>query len=522
MDNFVEKYAGAIKGVLSGWDRLAMRGTIRQLSNVATLSAYLNYKGVLLKEFKPWALSMTKRMKEHCEMVREERDIEARYLPSGAIDKEALARKIAAERNIDTGPIAMFSVVEPCVAPTVVGNRATKHIELVFRHRKCAWIYFYFNDPQLGFGHLRMQTWLPFSIKGCLNGRHWLERSLIEEGVAFKKAGNCFRWIEDVPFAQELMARQLETNWVRLLDGLKNEYFSFINDLFPEPHLGHYWSADETEWATDLMFASTRRLDRLFPALARHALVTTDAASVMRFLGQIPADAALPSRVTGDLRGDRKRRYEGLCVKHRHGANSIKMYNKAGNLLRVETTINHPRSFKSFRHPDDDTQRPARWLKMRKGVADLHRRAEMSQRANERYLDSLSTSAGEATVYETISRVCHRHRRSGRSVRALNPWSDPDHPALQFLAQGEWSLNGFRNRDLCAWLAPAASDQPASERRKQTGRVSRLLRLLRSHGLIKKIPKTYRYEVTRKGRELSALIATTSTIQNTDLMELAA
>ena len=522
MKQFLEKYGSRIKGILSGWDRLALRGTIRQLANVMTLGCYLNFKGVLLKDFKPWAETMTKKVRTHCEQVADNLNIERRYLRSSSIDKEQLAREIAQERNIETGPICMLSVVEPCLAPTVVGDRANKLLKLLYRNRRCIWIYFYFNDAQLGFGHIRLQSWLPFTIKGNLNGRHWLERSLIEQGIDYIKAKNCFRWIDDPKTAQALMDEQLKSNWVELFNGLSSQYFSIVNDLVPEPYLKHYWSVDESEWASDIMFPSTAELDRLFPMFARHGLVTTDSANVMRFLGQIPAEAVLPSRVTGDIRGDRKRRYEGICVKHRHGGNSIKIYNKAGNILRVETTINQTRSFKSFRHPDDDQQRPANWLPMRKGVSDLHRRAEISQKANERYLNNLSTAASEATVYETISRVCQRHKKKGRNVRALNPWQELDHEMLKFLSQGKWSLNGFRNRDLAAWLNPDMGELSQLDRRRLTSRVSRLLFLLRSHGLIKKIPRTYRYELTEKGREISALITTASTVQNKELMGLAA
>lgn len=519
---FLEKYGNKIKGVLSGWDRLAFRGTMRYLSTVATLSCYLRHKGVMLKDFTPWAITMTKSIRSHCERLADDLNIEKHYLRRSSIDKEQLAREIAKERNIKTGPICMFSVVEPCLAPTVVGNRSKKLLELVYRHRKCVWIYFYFNDEKCGFGHIRIQSWLPFTIKGNLNGRHWLEHSLIQKGMAYIKAKNCFRWIEDTEKAQALMNEQLKCDWAGLFNGLSSQYFSVVKDLVPESYTKHYWSVDESEWATDIMFSSTAVLDRLFPMFARHGLVTTDSANVMRFLGRIPVEAALPVRVAGEIRGDRKRRHEGICVKHYNRGNSIKMYNKAGNILRVETTINKTREFKSFRHPEDDEKRPATWLPMRKGVSDLHRRAEISHKANERYLNNLSTAASESTVYETISKVCHRRNYKGKKVRALNPWRKNDNEMLKFLSQGQWTLNGFRNRDLASWLNPRMNKLSKTDRRKLTSRVTRLLYLLRSHGLIKKIQKSYRYELTQKGREISALITAASSIQNKTLMEMAA
>jgi hypothetical protein len=522
MKMFMEGYGSEVKGAISGWDRIAFRGTIRWLATAEGLGSYLSVHNILLKDFGRWAQGMTQRIRRACEDVADELGIERKYLRSGAVDKEDWARRIARERRIETGPICLFSVVEPCYAPTVVPNRQTQRLEIEVRERRCTWLYFYWNDPQLGFGHVRLQTWVPFTIQGNLNGRHWLERSLMRAGIDYIKQDNCFRWVADPGRAQKFLDAQLATDWPTLLEGLVDRYFPVLRRLVPETPLRYYWSADETEWATDVMFRNTATLDRLFPMLARYGLLVSDSASIMRYLGKIATAAELPGRISGDIRGDRRRRHEGICVKHRAGGNSVKTYNKAGNVLRVETTINATRQFKVFRRPEDDPARPAGWLPMRKGVADLERRARISQASNERYLNALAAGATETTVLESVQPVCARTTHKNRPVRALNPSSPHDYPLLRFLAQGQWAIHGLRNRDLARWSEPNLDDLAPPDRARLTARVGRLLGLLRAHRLIRKVSRTHRYTVTEKGLQLATLIISTSAVQSKHLLEMAA
>ena len=159
---------------------------------------------------------------------------------------------------------------------------------------------------------------------------------------------------------------------------------------------------------------------------------------------------------------------------------------------------------------------------MRKGVADLHRRSVISQKSNDRYLDALSACESTATLFEELQKVCQRTKKKGRCARALNPWSKLDYQLLSFLAQGQWALNGFRNRELARWIEPTVEQLDPAERKKLTARISRLLRLLRTHGLIRKVPKSHRYLLTPSGRQIASLVLTASTVRAQTLMEIAA
>ena len=132
--------------------------------------------------------------------------------------------------------------------------------------------------------------------------------------------------------------------------------------------------------------------------------------------------------------------------------NSVKMYNKSGSLLRIETTINNTRDFKVFRRPNDDEGKPASWQKMRKGVSDLHRRCEVSQQCNDRYGDALAAAQVEEKLKEVVCGACNKVVKEGKRYRGLNPWQQDDYRMLMFLAKGENAINGFRNHDLRKWL----------------------------------------------------------------------
>jgi len=329
---------------------------------------------------------------------------------------------------------------------------------------------------------------------------------------------NCFPWIEDIEEAQKLLDRQLANDWTKLLNRLTLDSCPVLSKLLRPYYPEYYWSADETEWATDIMFESVEDLDSLYPSLLHHAMRTSDSASVMKYLGR----RNLGGRGAAEVISDYRRRYEGIRVKHWVNYNSVKMYNKSGSILRIETTINNTRDFKVFRHPDDDSKRPASWQKMRKGVSDLHRRCQVSQQCNERYSDALAAAEVQEKLKQVATDACNRIVKDGRRYRGLNPFGQEDYRLLMFLAKGENSINGFRNHDLRRWLYPQ-SEQPASdEQKKYSGRTTRRIKLLRVHGLIRKVPRTNRYVLTEKGQKFSCSLMTASALDIKALTEMAA
>lgn len=508
MNAFIQRHATSVIGSLNGFDRLRFRGTKRLLSAAGGMFNFLWQKQVLLKDFKSYVMSVTERIRQATLRLAAEAGLAVEYLASAAWSKEDIARRMAAQRNVREGLICVLSCVECCRSYEIRRNPENEELELRNVPSKCLHYYHYFLHPTLGFMHVRFQTWFPFTMYVCLNGREWLARQMDAAGLGYVRRNNCFVALADVPAAQRLMDHQLKTDWRAMLDALAAKVNPVEGQIFGAHPVPYYWSADETEWASDILFKSPERLAALYPRLIRHGMQNLCSADVMRFLGRpAPSDNRIRGRFAGAVITDVKHRPEGMRIKHRLNRNAIKMYDKEGSVLRIETIINDPRDMKVYRTQEGDPHGPLAWRRMRKGVADLHRRAHVSQASNQRYLTSLATVEDTTVLGALAERLCQPVMWKGKRVRALNPLAGDDARLLEAVNRGEFHVNGFRNRDLRSLFY---GDQEASpdERRRRSSCVSRKLRMLRAHGLIQKVSKTHRYVLTPKGTHaINALLA---------------
>ena len=472
------------------------------------MEAYLNSCRILIKDFGRLVEQTTTAVKEKARALAAAAGRPYMYVSSSQISKEDLVRNIALKDQVTQGLIAVLSAVEPCQSFRVKGNPQTKLIELEMTTRKCVHLYFYYEHEHFGFMHLRLQTWYPFQVNLCINGRHWLARQLDKAKISYQKKGNTFLRIADLSEAQKLMDRQLETDWSRELEAVLNTVHPLKRRICRPLDLKYYWSASDTEYATDVMFKDAESLARLYPSWVHHAMSSFSSPDVMRFLGHyVPTSTGkVWGQFDGEIISDTKRRPEGVRVKHSVHGNSLKFYDKQGSVLRVETTIVHPEHFKTYRKPEGRPKDSKRWLPLRRGVADFKRRAEISKKANHRYLHALASTSGTIPLFEWAEKACQPTRQKERRYRALNPWSKHDALLLEVINRGEFALSGFRNRDLCqAFFKPT---RDPLEQRRRMGWMCRRLRLLRAHGLVQKVAGTHRYVVSAKGRTtITALLA---------------
>jgi hypothetical protein len=517
MQTFLTRHRDEIKGVLSGFDRIRFRGTLRWLATASGLESYLTTSRILLKEFKPWALGLTEQVKQATTQLATSLGRPIRFVTNSRFSKEDIAADIAQADRVTEGLVCVLTAVEPCRTFFLRRDRERRRIEIRSQSGKCLHQYFYLRHPELGQIHLRLQTWLPFTVFVCVNGREWLARQLIHKGIPFEQRDNCFVDVADVSCAQKLLSDQLRTDWTRLLDGLLKQVHPAHASLFGAQSLDYYWSAEQTEWATDILFGSRESLARLYPRLVRYAVTAFECGDVLRFLGRRPHVKLFR---TSEIHSTLKTRSEGVRVKHELNANSVKMYDKQETVLRVETTINDPRDMKSYRRVEGDSKGPKRWRRLRKGVADLRRRAEVSQKCNERYVEALAAVDSPASLQDTLKPISQPKTWRGRRVRALQPFQLQDGRLFQAIGRGEFALNGFRNRDLRPLLYPK-SNLSADDRRRQSAKISRQLRLLRAHGIIRKIPKTHRYQLSKRGSLIVAAVHAAQTASVERLTQLA-
>jgi hypothetical protein len=512
MTSFLHRLGAAVLGVLSGFDRLRLRGTLPRLAHTGGLSRWLEAARVPLKDFPAYAEGRTQQLRQAIEAKAEEAGRPVEYL-AGYTDKEALVRRrLEGDGAAPGGLVCAFSTLENCTSYDVYRDPKAHTIELRRRPRKCLHYYVYSLDRRFGLAQVRLQTWFPFNAHVVLNGREWLARDLERCGIGYRRRDNCFTGIEDFARAQRLADRQVRIDWEAELDRLLRRVLPPRRIWLPDDH--YYWTAEQTEWATDLAFRDAGALAELYPQLIRRAIESFGSEDVLRFLGRhVTAEGHVPPQYKDEVTSDLKRRPEGVRIKHRAGRNTVKLYDKQGSVLRVETTLNEVKGLKSYRAAADDPGGPRAWRPMRKGVAEMPRRAEVSQASNDRYLEALGGLPADVPLSRAAGKLCRAVVVEGRRYRALNPLGADDARLLEAVGRGEWLVSGFRNRDIRRALYGEAAD--GATRRRQAARVTRLLGLLRAHGLIKKVPRTHRYLLTVEGTSIipALLAAYNATLQ---------
>jgi hypothetical protein len=540
MLSFLTKFAGAVRGVLSGFDRLFFCGSLRTLSYCRGLQHYLWHHRIPYKDFAAHSLDVSARLEEASLRQAQQQGREIRYLNSAQHSKEDIAREIAVRDRIRSGLICVLKSVDPCMSFQINKNHQTRKLEIRYRQRKCLHLYHYQIHPVFGFMHARIQTWFPFRVWVCINGREWLARQMDQAKLHYVRRNNTFTWVEDVATAQALLDQQLQAHWPTLLGGLAQSLNPAHAEIFAHYPCRYYWSVKDSEWASDVMFTDRAALEKVYPRLLRYAITTFDAADVLRFLGQpVAASGKVPHRCRHEVSSNIKERREGQRIKHWLNHNSLKMYDKV-SVLRVETMLRQPGVFKVYRAAEGKGQESRDWRPLRHGLVDLPQRAALSQAANERYLQALSAVHDTTPLRDLVEPLCAPvvpavsaevrpevtaeptvsgsrppsaptagvvAERPCRRVRALNPLAARDAALLEAVSRHEFLIGGLRNRDVRRLLYGTEA-MSAAEARRQSAAVTRQLRLLRGHGLLEKVARTHRYLVTETGRQtITALLA---------------
>ena len=494
MDTFLSIHQDSVFGTLTTFDRMIFKGHLTMLYPNGAFARLLNRQGVLLKNFKPYVEGISQQIKQHAEQLATQAGRPFRYLEAAMTvkngqSKEALAQQIAAEDHLKEGLIGVFYTLEPCSTFTVRGNRQTHKLEVIRRRTKCLHFYFYYLDAELGFMHIRLQSWFPFQIQVYVNGRECLSRYLDQQGVAYERYDNSFSRIDDLVAAQAFCEKFEHFEWPPVLNALAERVNPILNVIGQAGFGGYYWVADQCELATDLMFKDRTCLEAILPDLFEHAILRCACQDTLRFLGR-----KLHGNFKGQVSTSLKKRIEGWRVKHGMKRNSIKMYDKA-SVLRVETTINNPSEFKICQQTEAGK---LRWKPMGKGVSNLYRYAEVGSQANQRYLEHLAQAKLKSKALPLLDGLCRSHTQDGKRFARFNPLSQADRELFQSVLAGENALNGFRNRDLCARLYPQPTASPEEAKRRCT-RVSRLIAKLRGHGLVAKVKDARLYRLTKLG-----------------------
>jgi len=504
MKSFLLRFAAVIRFVLSGFDRLRFHGESRLLNHATGVQSYLYQQRILFKDFPAHARQLTESLCQQTEELAAQQEVPLQYLNSPDLDKEAAALALARRQQHPLGRLAVLSCLEACTTYRLRKNRDGR-IELRKEAGRCKHYYHYFLHPQVGLCYVRVQSWFPFAVRVGLNGRQWLSRQLEQRGVPHQRQGNLLLSVDDPALAQQLLQAQRHVAWPALLGALVRPIQPLWTYLHQTADTPYYWMTEQSEWATDFVFRTAADLAALYPRWLRHGIETLQCRDVLRYLGK-----KLPPQgygcCSGEAKIDLRTRAEGTRLKFWYGSNSLKIYDKERQALRLETTINDPKGFQVYRTKEGEAKTAAKsWQQLRKGVADLDRRAEVSQAANNRLAESLAGVTEPTTLGQLLKPLGQPVLEHGqRKARALNPLTGGDGTLLRALAQGTFLLQGFRNRDLrLALHGPATDDE---QRRKHSAAVTRQLALLRAHGLLVKVTKSHRYHLSAQGRRIVAAL----------------
>jgi hypothetical protein len=493
LSRFVSKFTLLIVAVLSCFDRVLFKGhlalaapceleyfvdrvlKVRRTDFMKTLAP--QYSDCLVTHAQNWA-----RKAKRTYVYR-----------TGDFRKDEWAQSIVREQGIVEGLVGVLCTLETC--PSFALIPGPERPQFVSRPRQQRVLYYYFLDSQFGLIHVRLQTWLPFTIQVYVNGHEWLAQQMVQKKLGFVQQHNAFTQLDDHVAAQRLADRFAKLDWPRILDRWARQ----VNPLLRELLDGYpvHWVVDQAEYATDLLFKSREALAVLYRALLDYAVRTFTPKDILGFLGR-----KWDRRFDGEVHTHfEDKRWFGTRIKHRMKTNWLKMYDKFGLILRVETVINSPKEFWVYRtqyHRDGTSSRG--YYPMTKGVASLVDYQEQASACNGRYLDALAVVNDPTPAYPELRQLTEPKVVESRSYAGFNPARREDVRLFRAVLDGDHIARGFRNSDIRGPLfgTPKAS----SEQRRASSAVGRLLKRLHVRHLVAKIPRTRRWRVTERGRHL--------------------
>lgn len=493
---FVGKFATSIVSVLSCFDRVLFKGHL-PFPDAGLLNGFVDHVlKMRRKDFMAFLADRSDELVAAAQRTAEQAGRPYRYL-QGKVRKEALIADLIRKDRLDHGLVAVLCCQETC--RTVKLRHAAGRPELIFARRPQRVVYYYWLDPQFGLMHVRLQSWFPYTIQVCVNGHDWLARQMLRRRLGFVQRDNAFTALDAPERAQRLADRFINLPWVKQL----NRWARRVNPLLGQPWLGqagYYWVIEQAEYSTDVLFRTRAALAELYRRLLDHAAVNFSAADILTFLGR---------KLHGNFQGEVltsgvKDRLPGARIKHRVKDNWLKMYDKFGQLLRIETVINQPREFRVRRRRRRNGRQQPVWCPMNKGVANLYQYRRVCHAANARYLDALSAVRDPTAAYRQVERLARSVVVAGRSYAGFNPARREHVRLLQSVLDGKYALGGFRNSDIRLAVYGQTDDSLAL--RRQRAALGRLFRRLHVRSLLAKIPRTRRWRVTPLGQQLLGTI----------------
>ena len=479
------RYDDRIAGILSCYDRVVITGTMPTICYAAGMTRFLYAHGIRIFDYPQFAMTLRDQVRACAASLATAAGIEIEHIAKSHIRKEDVVARVLAQRGDHPGLVHVISAMEACDSYRPWHDKPTGKTFLKPDSGKCLHYYFYFMDADFGLIYLRVPTWAPFRLQFYCNGHSWLARELTREGIGYTMADNAFVKIDDWERAQELADGFSPDLLHRTLDRYAAQCCP-VTDTFGH---SYHWSLMQLEYATDVVFRSAASLGPLYEQLIRETVVSVKAEQVASFLGR-----KIAPNLAQEIGSQFSTRIQGTCVKHRFGSASIKMYDKFGTVLRIETTTNDVSFFKHHRKVEHREGPPTRALApVKKTIYSLIDLREILLGCNRRYLTHLSALDDFSAGVRALDRLTKPRAVDGKTVKGINFFAPDEKALLRALQDPRVNIAGVRRGDLMAVLD-----------RFSPHKLSRQLRRLRDIGVIKRVAGTYRYYLTKAGRAATA------------------
>jgi len=477
----LQRHAKNIVGVLSCWDRVVVQGTLPGFSHSEGMTSYLYTNQIRIFDYTKFAEPLRDEIRNNAERLASVNGVEIQFLRKSKVRKESIIQGILDQRGDAPGLVAILSAMETCRSYKPWHDKETHRSFLRPDTGKCIHYYFYFIDPKYGLCYMRVPTWCPFRLQFYFNGHNRLATTLQNKGISYDLVDNAFVQIGDFAAAQKLADGLDVRELHHLLDRYARKCCPVINRL----GVSYHWSLMQVEYATDIVFASRHVLAPLYETISRTAIHAVKPEQVATFLGR-----RLTANFDAELGNDFNTRIAGTRIRHHMGPASIKMYDKFGRVLRVETTTNNVSFFKHHRTVEHrDGSKDFKLAPLKKSIYSLSDLRGLLAASNRRYLDFISAIEDPSVRMKNLDKITQPKHDGGRNYKGFNFFSLDDRNVLLAIMRGEHVITGFRHADVKRQLPHLTSSQ-----------VSRNLKRLRVHGLIKRVGRRYKYYVTELGR----------------------
>ena len=477
-----EKYADQISAVLTCYDRIVIQGVVPNWCCSESITHYFYSNDIRIFDFANFSQPLTQKIRDNAEQIARDNGIEIEFIRKvKAFRKDDRIAEIIRSSGKTEGLIHIFSAMEQCNTFKPWHDKTTGKTFLKPDGSKCLHYYFYFIDKELGLCYLRVPTWCPFRLQFYMNGHNLLTNKMKKKGISFETLDNSFSYLSDQEMAQKLSDRINPEDLHKALDAFAKRYCPVVSEL----NMSYAWTIMQIECATDIIFKSPAFLQPVYDEIIKTAIFSVKPDNIATFLGQ-----RITYNCKKEVGTNYNQRFLGTRIKHHMGDVSIKMYDKHGIVLRIESTCNNISSFRVVRKVDHrDGTSTEQKAPMKKTIYSLYQLFTIMKAANYRYLEFISTFDDHSNGDRHLTEVTRSISDNNRSFRGINFFDERDLAVLEIIGRGEFMTFGMRNSDIRGYIEGVSSSA-----------MSRIFKRLRLHGLVERQNHSYKYFPTELGK----------------------